>query len=165
MGWKWGCQPFSCRCSQNVTHCRKEICSTFLLKESIPISFGNSKHPLSARSFRFLRAVVPSTSSALCLLYACKRSHPFVEDSGFVSYAEKHRFGHGVVVSKVCYRILECVLFFRLPCRLSKCVGIELLATVGWKWGCQPLSCLCSQNVMRCRKEIFSTCLSRESIL
>ena len=101
MGWKWGCQPFSCRCSQNVTHCRKEICSTclsYLFKESIPtISFGHSKHPLPARSFRFLRAAAHSTSSALCLLYACQRFHPFVEDSGFVSYAEKHRFGHGVV--------------------------------------------------------------------
>ena len=145
MCWKWGCQPFSCRCPQNVTHCRREICSTCLFKESIPaIIFGNSKHPLPARSFRFLRAAAHSTSSALCLLYACKRSHPFVEDSGFVSYAEKHRFGHGVVVSKVCYGILECVFFSHSPCRLSKCVGIELLATVGWK----PLSCLCSPNVM-----------------
>ena len=35
MGWKWGCQPFSCPCSQNVTHCRKEICSTCLFKTSI----------------------------------------------------------------------------------------------------------------------------------
>ena len=121
MGRKCGCQPFSCRCSQNVTHCRKEICSTYLFKESIPaIPFGNSKHPFPARSFRFLRAAAHSTSSAFCLLYACKRSHPFVEDSGFVSYAEKHRFGHGVVVSKVCYGILECVFFSHLPCRLSK---------------------------------------------
>ena len=42
MGWKYGCQPFSCRCSQNVTHCRKEICLTCLFKESIPAApFGN----------------------------------------------------------------------------------------------------------------------------
>ena len=112
MGWKWGCQPFSCRCSQNATHCRKEICSTCLFKEFIPATpFGNSKHPLPARSFRFLRAAAHSTSSAFCLLYACKRSHSFVEDSGFVSYAEKHRFGHGVMASKSCYGILECVFF------------------------------------------------------
>ena len=32
VGWTRGCQPFSCRCSQNVTHCRKEICSTCLFK-------------------------------------------------------------------------------------------------------------------------------------
>ena len=56
-----------------------------------------------------------STGSALCLHYAYKRSHPFVEDSGFVSHVERHRFGHGVVVSKVCYGILECV-FSHLPC-------------------------------------------------
>ena len=111
VGWKWGCQPFSCRCSQNVTHCRKEICSTCLFKASIPATpFGNFNHPLPVRS-RFLRAAARSTSSALCLLNACKRSHPFVEDSGFVSYAEKHKFGHGVVVFKVCYGILECVFF------------------------------------------------------
>ena len=69
VGWTRGCQPFSCRCSQNVTHCRKEICSTCLSKESIPaIPFGISKHPLLVRSLRLpraavLRATVRSTSS------------------------------------------------------------------------------------------------------
>ena len=87
VGWKWGCQPFSCRCSQNVPHCRKEICSTCSFKESIPaIPLGNAKHPLPTRSLRLLRAAVRSTSCALCLYYACKRSHSFVEDSGFVSW-------------------------------------------------------------------------------
>ena len=28
VSWTCGCQPFSCRCSQNVTHCPKEICWT-----------------------------------------------------------------------------------------------------------------------------------------
>ena len=70
VAWKWGCQPFSCPCSQNVTHCRKELCSTCLFKTSIPaVHFWNSKHPLPTRS-RFLRA----TSSALWLHHA----HPFV---------------------------------------------------------------------------------------
>ena len=122
VAWKWGCQPFRCPCSKNVTHCPKEICSTFLSKESIPaIPFGNANHPLLVRSLRFLRAAVCSTSSALCLHYACKRSHPFVEDFGFVSHVEKHRFGHGVVVSKVCYGILERV-FSHLPryCNVSR---------------------------------------------
>ena len=46
VSWTCGCQPFSCRCSQNVMHCRNKICSTCLLKESIPtIPCGNSKHP------------------------------------------------------------------------------------------------------------------------
>ena len=66
-----------------------------------------------------------STSSALCLPYACTRSHAFVQDSGFVSHAEKHnRSGHGVVVSKVSYGILEYA-FYHLPGRLLKCVEIE----------------------------------------
>ena len=66
VGWKWSCKPFSCRCWQHVTHCRKETCSTCLLKESIPaIPFGNSKPPLPTRSFRFLRAAVRSAISAL----------------------------------------------------------------------------------------------------
>ena len=34
--WKWGCQPFTCPCSKSVTHCRKEIGSRCLFKESMP---------------------------------------------------------------------------------------------------------------------------------
>ena len=43
-------------------------------------------------------------------------------------------------------------------------VKIEILVTVGWKWGCQPFSCRSSLNVTYCRKDICSTCLSKESI-
>ena len=68
--WKRGCQPFSCPCSQNVTHCRKEICSTCLSKESMP--FVKSKPTLPTRSLRSLRAAARSTSS-LWLHHACKR--------------------------------------------------------------------------------------------
>ena len=98
VGWKWGCQPFSCPRSQNVTHCRKEICWTCLFKESIPaIPSGNSKHPLPIRSLRSLRAAVRSTSFALWLHHACP----------FVAAAEKaclrsRGFGRGVVVSRTC---------------------------------------------------------------
>ena len=153
MGWKWGCQPFSCRCSQNVTHCKRRFVGHVSFQESIPtIPFGYSKHPLPARS-RFLRAAAHSTSCAFSLHYACKRSHPFVEDSGFVSYAEKHRFGHGVLVSKVCSWVMATYEMCR-----------DWAFSVGWKWGCQPLCCRCWQNVTHCRKETFSTCLSRESI-
>ena len=46
VSWTCGCQPFSCPCSQNVMHCRKEMCWSSLFKESIPaIPFWNSKHP------------------------------------------------------------------------------------------------------------------------
>ena len=113
VGWKWGCQPVSCRCSLNVIHCRKESCPTCLFQ--VPaIPFGISKHPLPTRSLRLLRAAVRSTSSALWLHDPCKRSQPFVEDSGCVTHVEKHRFGHGVVVSKVCCGISERV-FYHLP--------------------------------------------------
>ena len=122
VGWKWGYQPFSCPCSHNVTRCRKEICSTCLFKTYIPaVPFWNSKHLLLTRS-RFPRATVRSTSSALCLHYAWKRSHSFVEDSGFVCDVEKHRFGHGVVVSKICYvQYSDCVqdLDYRVLIALS----------------------------------------------
>ena len=82
------CQPFSCPCSKNVTHCPKEICSTCLSKECIPaIPFGISKHPHPTRS-RFPRATVRSTSSALWLHHA----HPFVAvTEKDLSHAEKRR--------------------------------------------------------------------------
>ena len=84
-----GCQPFSCPCSRNVTHCRKEIYATCLSKESIPaIPFGYSKHPLLTRSLRFLRVAAPSTNSALCLHH----SHPFVAaEEKNQSHAEKQK--------------------------------------------------------------------------
>ena len=111
--WITGCWLRACDCFKSTKNCRdwafsnsglevgpafelpmftkcdalKELCSTCLSKESIP--FVKSRPPLPARSLRSLRAAVRSTSSALCLYYACKRSHPFVEDSGFVSHAEK----------------------------------------------------------------------------
>ena len=100
----------------------KRDCSTCLSKSKPGIhsrhSFWGFQASTPARSCRFLRAAAGSTSSTLCLHYACKRSHAFVEDSGFVYHAEKHRPCHGAVVSEVCY---------------------------GWKWGCQPCkSCQCS---------------------
>ena len=108
VGWKWGCQPFSFPCSQNVQHCRKEIYSTCLFKTSIPaVPFWNSKHPVSTRS-RFLRATVRSTSSALCLHHA----HPFV-----VSAEKRTRFmqrskvfGQAVVLSKIVFKYRHCAL-------------------------------------------------------
>ena len=54
VGRKRGCQPFSCPSSKNVRHCRKEICSTCLLQESMP--FVKSKPPLPTRSLRFLQS-------------------------------------------------------------------------------------------------------------
>ena len=96
VGWKCGFQPFSCLCLKNVTRSRKEIYATYLSKESIPAStFGNCKHPVPTRSFRFLRAAARSTSSALCLHHG----HPFVaasEQSTCLMQRSK-------VTTKICY--------------------------------------------------------------
>ena len=104
-----------------------EICWTCLFQESIPaMTFWNSKHPLPTRSLRFLRASVRSTSSALCLYYACKRSHPFVEDSGFVFDAGKQKVLSVLWSSRVVAEYWNVFFFFHLPCRLLQCVEIEL---------------------------------------
>ena len=71
VGWKWGCQPFSCPCSQNVTQAQGFF-STFLSKESLP--FVKSKCPLLTRSLRFPRAAARFACSAVWLHHA----HPFV---------------------------------------------------------------------------------------
>ena len=73
-------------------------------------------------------------------------------------------FGHGVVVSKIC-----CNAVIVLSVDVSDCCKpwqtneqasrLSFLATVGWKWGCQPCSCPCSQNVTHCRKDICGACL------
>ena len=36
-----------------------------------------------------------------------------------------------------------------------KIVEIDLLATLGWKWGCHPVSCPCWQNVTQCQTRFF----------
>ena len=159
-GWKRGCQPFSCPCSQNATHCRKKPCSLCTFKT---FPFWNSKHPLPTRSLRLLRETMGSTSSALCLHHA----HPFVSATEKCqSHAEKQR-----VWSQSCglQDLLQCsdcalscsVWLLQTISNQWTVVEIELLAffaTVGWKWGCQPFSCPCSQNATRCRKKPCSLC-------
>ena len=54
VSWTCGCQPFSCRCLQNVMYCRKKMYWTCLFKESMP--FVQSKPPLPTRSLSFQRA-------------------------------------------------------------------------------------------------------------
>ena len=49
----------------------------------------------------------------------------------------------------------------------SRIVEIQLLATsslCGLEAGCQPFICPCSLNVMHWRKEVYVTCLSKESM-
>ena len=163
----WGDQPFSCPCSLTVTHCRKEISFTYLFQESMP--FGKSKRPLPTRSLRSVRAAVRSTSSAFCLHHA----HPFVaaeekrpvscrEAEGLVTELSSPRFVtyNRVIVSKIWITgyWLRSQLWRVTAANQWTIVEIELLATVGWKRGCQPFSCRCSLNVMHCQKEIYGTC-------
>ena len=63
VSWKWGCRPFSSRCSQNVMHWRKEICSTFLSLEFIEIKASTPHQKLE----------VPESGSTLhqlCIVFA-----------------------------------------------------------------------------------------------
>ena len=89
VGWKWGCQPCSCRCWQNVTHCKKEICSTCLFKESIPAIpvwefqaptfYQKLKVSESGSRLHHLCITVASCPSLRC---SCRKN---------LSYAEKQR--------------------------------------------------------------------------
>ena len=111
-----------------------------------------SKPPLPTRSLRSLRAAVHSTSSALCLHHA----HPFVAATEKdLSHAEKHN-----VCSRSCglqdlLQYSDCAL----SCGMRLLQTNEQLATVAWKWGCQPFSCPCSQNVTHWRKDARHVCL------
>ena len=124
------------------------------------VPFWNSKYLLPTRSWRSLRRTVRSTNSALRLHH----THPFVAASEKTSLMQRSKgFGHGVVVSKICYIQSLCSwLCYETAANQWTVVEIEL-ATGGWKWGCQPFSCRCSQNVTHCRKEIRSTCLRKTS--
>ena len=107
--WTCGCQPFSCRCSQNVTHCRKEMCWTCLFKESMP--FVKSKPPLPTRSLSFLRAAV---RSSICASNGGIMPISSLQLQKNTSLRQRSRgSSHGVVVSKICYNtviVLSVVL-------------------------------------------------------
>ena len=105
--------------------------------------------------------------AASALHYACIMPIPSLQLKIKTSLMQRSKgFGHGVVVSKICYAIYsDCVqdLDYRILIVLSvvtrgdanqwTIVEIELLETLGWKCGCQPFSRRCSLNVMHCRKE------------
>ena len=62
-------------------------------------------------------------------------------------------FGHESVVSKICCNaVIVPSVVLCAAANPWTILEIELLPTVGWKWGCQPFSCPCSQNVTLCRK-------------
>ena len=256
VGWKWGYQAFSCPRSLNVTHCRKEICSTSLSKgiQFLPEDWGRwerqhapsalhdgcimlakdrvevskiwiTGHWLwsrlsyipdccksmkncrdSAFSLRGLEAglwafrvqmlatcddmlffgihsrhsflkfqastpyqklEVPESRSTLlqfCIVVAscpslrcsCRKKRVSCREEGLVTELWYGRF---VTIYWLCSQ-----LCYVAAANQRTIVEIELLATVSWTCGCQPLSCRCLQNVMHCRKEMCCTCLFKESM-
>ena len=171
-GWDWafsniglevGLPDFQLPCSQNVTHCRKEICSTCLSKESMP--FVKSKPPLHIPEAwgPWERQHAPPAHYGCIMpipsLQLQKRLVSCTEAKRLVTQLWSWRF-----VTILWYLWLCSQLCYETAANQRTLVEIELLATVGWKRGCQPFSCPCSQNVTHCRKEICSTCLSKESM-
>ena len=108
VGWKWGCQPFSCPFWQNATHCRKMICWTCLFKESIPaIPFRNSKHPLPGRS-NFLTAAARSTLFALGLQKIPSLRCSWRKNQSYDIMQKSRGFGHAVVLCDCCQPMNHC---------------------------------------------------------
>ena len=163
VGWKWGCQPFSFPCSQNVKHCRKEIYSTCLFKTSFrPFHFRIPSIQSLPAAGSWERQYAPPV-----LHYACIMPIPslYLQKKEPVSCREATRLVKQLWSPRfVTIQWLCCQLCYVTAANQWRIVEIELLATVGWKWGCQPFSCPCSQNVKHCRKEIYSTCLFKTSI-
>ena len=88
------------------------------------------------------------------------------------SKKQRSREAEGLVTELWSQRIVTiywlcCQLCYETVANQRTSVEIELLATMSWTCGCQPLSCPCSQNVMHGQKEIcpaWWTCLSKVPI-
>ena len=109
VSWTCGCQPFSCPCSQNVIHCRKEMCWSSLFKESIlAIPFWNFNHPT------YQKLEVPESRSTfrhLCIKSRLHHAHPFVAAAEKDCVMQRSRgFGHGVVVPRIVIQYTDCAL-------------------------------------------------------
>ena len=163
--WKRGCQPFSCPCAENVTHCRNEICSTCLSKskpkESIPAI------PLGERSIHFLPETwhLRAEARSPALLYACIMPIPSLHLQKKTCLMQRSRgCSHRLVVSKICYNAVIVLSVVLCDCRklMTKCrdwafsnSGLEMgLAACVWK----------AENLTHSRKQIYATCLSNETI-
>ena len=163
--WKCGCQPFSCRCSQNVTQCQTRFGQHICLRLRHPfppflfgmcnLNFYRDKLEVPESStLHQLCAMVASCPSLRC---SCRKKPVSCREAeGLVTDLRSPRF---VAIQWLCSQ-----LCYVTAANQWTMVEIELLATVDWKWGCQPFSCPCSQNVSHCRKDICSTCLCKESI-
>ena len=72
-GWRRGCQPFSCRCSLNVMHCRKEIYGTCSSKESMPFVKSKPSLPTVPEAWGPWELQHPPPSHYGCIMLAKNR--------------------------------------------------------------------------------------------
>ena len=139
LSWTCGCQPFSCRCSQNVMHnpCMQSL-------HSLPEAWASWE---------------PRTFRHLCIKSWLHHAHPFVAAAEKTCHMQRSRGSGWVAIQWLC-----CQLCYVTASNQRTIVEIETLVTVSWTCGCQPFSCRCSQNVRHCRMEMCWTCLFQESI-
>ena len=112
MGWKWGCQPFSCRCSQNMTHWQgkrrfaRQVC---LRNPFPPFLLGISIIHSLPEAGSWQRQYAPPA-----LHYGCIMPIPSLQLQEMTCLMQRSRgFGHGAVVPKICYNaviVLSVVL-------------------------------------------------------
>ena len=135
--WKRWCQPFSCRSSQKLTHCRKVICLTCLSKESMPLFnlFWNKKPALPTRSLssRERQHVPPALHFVVVAscpsLYCSWEKKKKIEKACLMQ--RSRGFGHWVMASKIC------------------CNAVIVLSVV---------LCDCCKPMNSCRDWAFSLC-------
>ena len=109
VSWTCGCQPFSCRCLQNVVYCRKEdvLRRVCLRNPSLPFLVGIlSLHSLPEAWASWERQYAPPA-----LQWWSYHAHTFLAAAEKNSLTQRSRgFGHGVVAYKICYvQYSDCV--------------------------------------------------------
>ena len=125
----------------NVMHCRKEICSTWLCKESIPaIPFEISKHPLLVRSRFLRRTVCPSLQLQKKAPVSCRQAKCLVTELWSPRFFRKN-LSHAEKQSV-----------------WSRSCGLQgLLRTIQWLIVLSVVLCDCCKPMNHCRDWIFSS--------
>ena len=152
--WLWSRLVLYSDCWKSMKNCRDSAFSNSGLEAGLPAS-------LSAADVGKMWC----TTEKRFMRHVCCRNpfppSPFLSDS-------KHPLYQKLEVPESCSTLHQFWIISSSPslcctCRKNQSYAknwtvakIELLATVGWKQGCQPFSCRCWQNVMHCRKEIYA---------
>ena len=152
VGWKCGCQPSAADVDKMWHTAEKRflrhVCPNVCLRSPC-LLWNQSLHSACKRQ----RVEVSKIWTTGCWLWSwlfyicdCCKSMKNCQDwafssSGFGSGAASlSAADHGVVVSKICYVWSCSQLCDQTAAKQRTVVEIELLATVGWKRGCQPFS-------------------------